>query len=346
EFGLMSRVLAPKFGGHLTFASLRDSSTTAPGQPTIRDLLDLYRFRSINPATGVFGVVGWPVSHSLSPHVHNAAFEHAGLDAVYLPLPIAAADDSEQSFASLKATLLDFLAADELDLAGLSVTLPHKEGLVSLARDQGWVIDDTSSRCGAANTLIVAGGGISICNTDASAALACLKEAGVDPAQSRIVIIGAGGVGRTLAIALADAGAHVLLANRTLARAQGVADHAAGLDPAPPGSIEPIALDDIPADAHAYMDATSLGMPAGPEPEKSALDESLIHRLPPGTVLFDTVYRRGRTPMLEAGNKQGLRCVGGLDMFVRQGAAQFESWTNRPPPVGLIERVATERLAE
>jgi 3-dehydroquinate dehydratase/shikimate dehydrogenase len=145
EFGLMSRVLAPKFGGFLTFASLRPTSTTAPGQPTVRELLDVYRFRSIRRATSVYGVVGWPVAHSLSPQIHNAGFEAVEHDGVYLPLPIAASDDAEASYLSFKSTLLDLVEHPHLDFKGCSVTIPHKENLVRLAREQQWGMDETST---------------------------------------------------------------------------------------------------------------------------------------------------------------------------------------------------------
>lgn len=108
-FGLMSRVLAPKFGAFLTFASLRRSSGTAPGQPVLTELLDLYRFRSIGSATGVYGVVGWPVEHSLSPHVHNAGFEAIGHDGVYLPLPIP------PEYEHFKATVLAMIDHPHLE---------------------------------------------------------------------------------------------------------------------------------------------------------------------------------------------------------------------------------------
>ncbi len=139
EFGLLSRVLAPKFGGFLTFAALRPTTTTAPGQPTVRELLDLYRFRAIGAKTAVYGVVGWPVTHSLSPLVHNAGFDEVRHDGVYLPLPIGAGEDEESSYLSLKATLLELIHHPKLTLRGVSVTAPHKENVMRLAGE--WVGD-------------------------------------------------------------------------------------------------------------------------------------------------------------------------------------------------------------
>ncbi|MEZ6209871.1 MAG: type I 3-dehydroquinate dehydratase [Phycisphaerales bacterium] len=130
EFGLMSRVLAPKFGGFLTFASLRDDSATAPGQPTLEELLNLYRFRSINAKNRVYGVIGWPVAQSRSPHIHNASFEAIEHNGVYLPLPVI------EGWESFKATLGALLDDQHLDFAGCSVTIPHKEHLLRRAGDQ------------------------------------------------------------------------------------------------------------------------------------------------------------------------------------------------------------------
>ncbi|MDX2147965.1 MAG: type I 3-dehydroquinate dehydratase [Planctomycetota bacterium] len=279
EFGLMSRVLAPKFGGFLTFASLRPASATAPGQPTMGELLELFRFRSINPRTRVLGVVGWPVGHSMSPRIHNAAFEHVGADAVYVPLPVAASDDREASFIAFKATLLELIEHDGLDFAGCSVTLPHKENLVRLAREQGWSLDDTSNAVGAANTLVVDRSrpeqlACAVLNTDGPGAMQWIRdtlrrptvEPGVGPtigpiagdevthevgaasrdpvAGQRFAIIGAGGVARVIAYELARAGGVVDVFNRSQDRARelcNVINHAlySGTGPTTGGQTAP-----------------------------------------------------------------------------------------------------------
>ncbi|MFM7134432.1 MAG: type I 3-dehydroquinate dehydratase, partial [Planctomycetota bacterium] len=149
EFGLMSRVLAPKFGGFLTFAADAEGAGTAPGQPTVRDLRDLYRFGSIGPATRVFGVIGWPVAHSRGPELHNRWFRERGADAVYLPIPVP------PEYEHFKATVLELAGFAPLDFRGASVTLPHKEHLVRLVRESGGAVDPLASRIGAANTLMV-----------------------------------------------------------------------------------------------------------------------------------------------------------------------------------------------
>jgi 3-dehydroquinate dehydratase/shikimate dehydrogenase len=135
EAGLMSRVLAPKFGGFLTFASDAEGAGTAPGQPTARELRDLYRFGAIGPATRVFGVIGWPVAHSRSPAFHNARFAEADYDGVYLPLPVPG------EWEHFKATVGALVDHEKLDFSGASVTLPHKEHLVRFVQERGGTVD-------------------------------------------------------------------------------------------------------------------------------------------------------------------------------------------------------------
>ncbi|MCA9288026.1 MAG: type I 3-dehydroquinate dehydratase, partial [Phycisphaerales bacterium] len=208
EFGLMSRVLAGKFGGFLTFASLRKAEVTAPGQPTIRELLETYRFRSIGAGTRVYGIVGWPVGQSMSPAIHNAGFGTVGHDGVYVPLPIAAGEDREASYVSFKATMRSLMEHEGLGFSGCSVTLPHKESLARLAGEMagrgGVRVDDEVRLCGAGNTLVreeagAGGAGWRVMNTDASAARGCLEGAPGSLEGKRIVVLGAGGVGRTIA---------------------------------------------------------------------------------------------------------------------------------------------------
>lgn len=248
EFGLMSRVLAPKFGGFLTFASLRPTATTAPGQPTVSELLELYRFRSIKPTTKVYGVIGWPVGHSLSPLVHNAVFEASGHDGVYLPLPIPSADAenkdlsesarAEATYTNFKATLGALIDDSRLDFSGASVTLPHKENLVRFALERFkseagvWSLDAVSLLTGSANSLVIereaSGEGSRVVrarvfNTDVPAAVGPLREALGTLEGKHVAVVGAGGVARGIAFGLAVAGASVTIFNRNRGKAEALA---------------------------------------------------------------------------------------------------------------------------
>lgn len=356
EFGLPSRVLASKLGGFLTFASLRDTSATAPGQPTVSELVDGYRFRSIGPGTLVYAVIGWPVGHSMSPAVHNAGFEAVGHDGVYLPLPVPAGEEGQAGYESLKATLPAWIEHPALGLRGASVTIPHKENLVRLAGEMGWVVESDAEAIGAANTLVVeADGQIRICNTDAEAVVAVLRDrlgerGGLE--KLRVALIGAGGMARAAAWGLAEAGATVVVYNRTQERAESLAEalkgalgRASGNAKENMGKVVAMGLDALPkACADVVINTTPIGMAGGPAPEGTAAPLASMANLGAGAVVMDTVYNPVRTPLLAEAEARGLATVDGVQVFVRQAAAQFEAWTGRPAPVGLFDRVVRERL--
>ncbi len=362
EFGLASRVLAPKFGGFLTFASLRPQTTTAPGQPTLSDLLNLYRFRSIKPTTKVYGVVGWPVGHSLSPLVHNAGFEAAGHDGVYIPLPIAADEggDAEVSYLSFKATLLELLHHDRLDLAGCSVTIPHKQHLVRLAREEGWAVSAAALSVGAANTLIVgrdasgAFSGASVIDTDGPALVQCVQEAAGVLVGKRVAILGAGGVARTAAFSLAGAGATVIVYARSHAKSQTLANEVGSLfhqdipdRPRDWGKVVAATWDSLPrACCEVLINCTPVGMTGGPAPDESPAPLEAMSACADSLTVMDTVYNPLETPLLKAARARGARVIDGASMFVRQAEAQFGAWLGRPAPEALFDLIVRERLGQ
>lgn len=367
RFGLMSRVLAPKFGGFLTFASLRDTSATAPGQPTIRDMLDVYRFESITPRTRVYGLVGWPVEHSLSPLLHNDGFESlapendadegAGFDGVYLPMPVP------PEWEHFKATLSALIDHPNLDFCGCSVTVPHKQHLVRFAReskalgDDGieWSIDELSDICSAANTLAIDrdGAGLPVrarvLNTDGPAAAECLRQALGDLAGRPIAIIGAGGVARAIALGLVASGARVTVHNRSRGNADQLVSelNIARRGRLDGGELTAADLDDLyRAPVDAVVNGTPVGMKAGPDPNRSPVSVEHLRESSAGAVVFDTVYNPLRTPLLEQASLAGMRTINGVGMFVRQAAGQFAAWTGHPAPAALFERVCREALGD
>ncbi|MDX2115963.1 MAG: type I 3-dehydroquinate dehydratase [Planctomycetota bacterium] len=343
EFGLMSRVLAPKFGGFLTFASLTDSSVTAPGQPTVKQLLELFRFRGIGPATRVYGVIGYPLEHSLSPLLHNAGFDAgAGHDGVYLPLPVPA------EWEHFKATLLALLDHAPLHFRGASVTLPHKEHLVRLAREdrsRTWRLDALSQRCGAANTLVVQDdGSCDVLNSDGPAAALALERAGVELPGLRVGVIGAGGVARAVAAGLMDKGATVVIYNRSAERADALVRQLA--TPAGPGKIVAAPIGNLEKSCcQVFVNCTPLGMRGGPAPEQLAVPADQLAACGSGTVVFDTVYNPVQTPLLRAAAQAGLTRVDGVTMFVEQAAIQHEAWTGRPAARQMFDRLIRETLS-
>lgn len=337
EFGLMSRVLAPKFGGFLTFAALRGEEITAPGQPLVDETLSRYRFRSITKRTRVYGVVGWPVAQSMSPLVHNAGF--AGLspsfDGVYLPLPIP------PEWEHFKATVSALHDHPWLDLGGLSVTAPHKQHLVRLAQERGWAVCERAARVGAANTLVVdKSGEVGVHDTDGPAVAACLRDALGDLTGRRVLLLGAGGVARTIGAALLEEGASVEIHARRPAQAEelaGALGDGAGVATSP---------DRSPCDA--LVNCTPVGMESGENAGRSALPDVALDALAEANaslVVMDTVYRPIETPLLATARAKGLRVVDGVSMFVRQAGAQFSLWTGAEPPTEGFDRIVRERLA-
>ncbi len=331
EFGLMSRVLAPKWGGFLTFAALRSAEVTAPGQPTVEELLGLYRFRSIRKSTRVYGVVGWPVAHSMSPRVHNAGFGAAEIDAVYLPMPVP------PEWEHFKATVGAMAADSLLDLGGLSVTAPHKQHLVRFAGEQGWECAPRVKIVGAANTHAVDGQGqSSIHDTDGPAVASLLTDALGDLTGKRVLLLGAGGVARSIGAALLERGARISVRARRTEQAQALAESLASL-----GSVE-VTTDST--EVHALVNCTPAGMAGGASEGDSAITEDDLRAFAqanPGLVVLDTVYRPRETPLLRMARAMGLRVIEGEAMFVGQAEAQFSLWTGREPEDGLYARLVS-----
>lgn len=345
EDGLLSRILAPKFGGFLTFASLRDTSTTAPGQPTVHDLLNLYRFRTINPRTRVYGIIGHPVSHSRSPHIHNAGFEAVNHDGVYVPLPIP------PEWEHFKATLSALLDFPPLDFRGASVTIPHKEHLLRFAREDAsrpWSIDPLADRAGAANTLIIRDDhSCHIANTDIPGVVEPLRAALGDLTGKHIAILGAGGAARAACVGLTDAGANVTIYNRTPDRAAKLTEslRAAGV---PITSAPWNALPQARCDALVHC--TPLGMAGSEHVGHSPLTAEQLSALAsqsPSSAAFtvmETVYNPLNTPLLAEAHRAGVRTIAGIEMFVTQASEQFEAWTGHPAPKRLFQRICAETL--
>jgi len=355
-FGLMSRVLAAKFDGFLTFASLRRSTATAPGQPTLEDLLSLYRVRAHTPATRVYGVIGWPVEHSVSPQAHNAAFEAAEHDGVYMHMPVA------PGYEPLRATLLAMIDHPRLDFAGCSVTIPHKENLIALAAamrqegDERWSVDALSAACGAANTLTVQrdargrASAISISNSDGPAASGLLRTSLGTLTGHTIVVLGAGGTARAVAASIVMDGGRVIIINRTPAKAEALASELRTILRCDEAHLSALigpreALLQALSSCSGVYHCTPAGMSGGPAPELCPLDDDSIAALSPHCIVADSVYRPLRTPLLAAAQARGLQTLSGLQLFVAQAAAQSQLFTGAEPSRGMLTQVAREALA-
>ncbi len=341
EAGLISRVLTKKFGGFLSFAALETDGGTAPGQISIADMKRLYRWDAINPRTKVYGVVAQPVAHSMSPAIHNAAFDQTGHDGVYLPMLVNA------GYESFKAFMESFLAFDGMDLSGLSITIPHKENALRYLQEKGGTIDPIAADIGALNTIaITRGAGVSLSgtSTDYSAILDCITDAlrisreGL--ADYRVAILGAGGTGRTAVAALAHYGATVVVYNRTRDRADALAAEFSGRR----GKVVAASLDKLCASCcHIFINTTSVGM--HPNVSESPFGDA-EPPFTPETLVFDCVYNPVQTRLLQQAKAAGSRTITGLDMFVRQAAGQFKLWTGLDAPADVMRSVVEKRLSK
>lgn len=328
--GLATRVLARKFGAFLTFAAATAESASAPGQPLLADLLGRYHWGAIAPTTRVYGVVGWPVGHSRSPELHNAALAQAGIDGVYLPLPVLPDEPALGEF-------LDQLAAQPwLDFAGLSVTLPHKEHAYRWLLARGGARTPLAERCRAVNTLTQrmppdGPPGWHGDNTDASAFATALAEASwavgglpldASLANSSADVLGAGGIARAVAATLRDRGCRVMLYNRTESRAAALANEL-GCTHAPwDGRLE--------RTGRIVVNCTSVGLT--PHADETPLPAAALRG---AAVVFDTIYTPPETRLLREARAAGCRTVSGVELFLRQAAAQFALWHGRAAPWSL-----------
>ena len=275
------------------------------------------------------GIFGYPISHSISPAMHQAALDHAGIDATY---------DAWETPPDALAQGVLMLRGD--DYLGANVTVPHKQAVMEHL-DQ---IDELATRIGAVNTIVNEGGRLLGSNTDAAGFIDSLRdEAGLNPSGLEAVLVGAGGAARAAAYALAIEGAASLtIANRTLDRARTLADEVGrtGL------KAQALALDDdeLPhrcLEAQLIVNSTSVGMLHGPAEGLSPIPSEVIR---PGVVVYDMVYNPADTPLLKTARSGGAKVAGGLLMLVYQGAASFRQWTGRPAATTVMLDAARRAL--
>ena len=330
QAGLVSRILGGKFGAFGTFAALAHGKESAPGQPTIRELTDLYRVKSLTPASAVYGVIGCPIAHSMSPAIHNAAFAAAGMDACYVPLLIQPGPDDFRRFMDA------LLARTWMDWRGLSVTIPHKEHALRYVGADN--CDSLAVRIGAVNTITIApDGSLAGDNTDYAGAIdslvAGMAIAREDLAGRRAAVLGAGGVARAIVAALMHYGCELTVYNRTVKRGRQLAEEfGAAFD----------GLDNLDRlDAEIVINCTSIGM----YPDVDCSPLAPLVKIPPCVkAVFDTIYNPVETRLIRQARAAGCAAITGLDMFVNQAVAQFERWTAKPAPRQVMREVVARKL--
>jgi 3-dehydroquinate dehydratase/shikimate dehydrogenase len=306
DIGTPSRILAGKFGAPFTYATFHHERALAPGQLSFKQMNEIYRFDRIGPDTTVYGVIADPIGHSLSPHVHNAAFADKGINAVYVPFRVPA--DALGQFME---------DARRLGIKGLSITIPHKEAIARHLTK----VDPAVKSIAAVNTVVFEGPEVIGYNTDYNAAMDCLEytlgDIGANPSPlsgKRVLVLGAGGVARPIVFGLRKRGAQTTIASRTLARAERLA-----------AAFDAKAVD-WEARHRANVDLIINCTPVGMHPN---VDESPIHKtfLKPSMVVFDTVYNPESTLLVKDARTRNCAVITGVEMFVRQAMLQFFLFT-------------------
>ncbi len=286
---------------------------------------------SIDGQTQLVGVVGWPVAHSLSPAMHNAAFTYAGLNWRYVPLPVRSGD---------LATAIKGLSS--LGFRGVNITVPHKVDVIPLLDS----LTEAVSIVGAVNTIRIDRntGHLEGLNTDMTGFLADIAANNVRINKvSRVLILGAGGASRAAAAGLVRSGAHVIICNRTLSKAQAIVKFMQSSWAHP--NIESASMDDLPhitKGVTLIVNATPVGM--WPDVDSTPWPEGVL--FPAGATLYESVYRPLKTRLMRDAEQAGLRTVGGIGMLVYQGAAAFEVWTGRKAPVDVMKMICQQELKE
>ena len=270
---------------------------------------------SINSKTCVYAVIGNPVSHSLSPVMHNRAFSRLGINGVYVAMQVA---DIAPAVSGVRA----------LGIKGASITIPHKETVAPYLDE----IEETAKAIGAVNTVINRKGVLTGCNTDCSGAMKALS-AKTDIKNREVMIIGAGGAARAIGFGIVSEGGRVFVANRSEERGAALARDLGG-------TFCPLSVVEK-AGCHILINTTSVGMT--PDIEAMPVKPEVLKK---DMVVMDIVYNPLKTRLLKTAEETGCILIDGVQMFVFQGAAQFEMWTGEKAPVETMKQAVLEQLQE
>lgn len=315
EMGFPTRVLCTVFGGVYTYAAPSMTEGTAAGQVSARVLRNLYRVDRAWKQPKFFAVIGDPVRHSISPAVHNRALQARRVEGIYLPFLVS------------PLQLKDFFtAAENLPLAGFSVTIPHKHRILRYLDS----VDPLTKRIGAVNTVYRKAGRWRGTNTDADGILVPLKKR-VKLTKASVLIVGNGGTARSAAFVLKDAGARLAIAGRNIDRVRALAKLA---------GAEALTMEQA---GSRFFDVLIHATPVGMWPHT---ENCLFADVIPASVVFDLVYTPQETLLLKRAAAAGKTVIPGLEMFLEQAARQFEIFTGQTAPRAVMERAALEALRE
>lgn len=320
--GLSTRILGPSRGAFLTYGALQSETGTAPGQLTARELREVYRIEKIDRETQIFGLMGLPVCHSVSPLMHNAAFEVLALNAVYLPFEVKNVGEFVRRMVHPRTRELDW------NLCGLSVTAPHKAAVME---HLDW-IDPAAQGIGAVNTIAVIDGGLHGYNTDVRGLLQPLAARFGELRGVRCAVLGAGGAARAALLGLRQEGAEITVFARDRTKAEALAAKFG----AAWGTLDQEAFDGH----EVVINTTPLGT-VGPFETQTPASAAQLRG---ARLAYDLVYNPTETQFLREAKQAGCETLGGLPMLIAQAAEQFKIWTGVAAPDGVMREAAEREL--
>lgn len=322
EAGKWTRVLGPAYGAFMTYAALDENEATAPGQISAVDMSSVFRVKSLSKETLVHGVIAGDTSYSVSPWMHNSAFDAAGMDRVFVPLQV------RELSAFIRRMVRPETREIDVNFAGFSVTNPHKQAIIGHLD----AIDETARIIGAVNTVAVENGKLLGYNTDAPGFISPLRKAFGDLRSARVFVAGAGGAARACVYALKQEGSEVTVLARNPEKARSLAQEFN------------VAYGELQSEEEFKTDILVNTTPLG---TKGKLENDTIataKQLSSVKLVYDLVYNPPVTRLLREAKGAGVAAIGGLEMLVAQGSRQFELWTSESPPVEVMSAAVKKRL--
>ena len=322
ESGKWTRILGLAHGAFMTYAALDTGQETAPGQVSARDLTEVYRAKNLNKETEVYGILGSNTRVSMSPYIHNAAFKHHNLNAVFVPLQVHDLDEF------IKRMVKPETREVELNFKGFSVTIPHKQTIIKHLD----FLDETAKNIGAVNTVKIVDGKLHGYNTDAQGFIEPLLNSYGDLRGAKVAVIGAGGAARACVYALKSQGARVTIFARDIAKAKNSAEEFEV-------ELKELSTTNF-SDFDVLVNTTPLGMKAKAEGETPATAEQLkgLH------LVYDLVYIPFQTQLMNEADIAEIPKIGGLAMLIAQAMEQQKIWTGLDAPIKEMSRAALRKL--
>ncbi len=320
--GIATRILGPSRGAFLTYAALESETATAPGQLSARELKQVYRIEKIDRQTQIFGLMGLPVCHSVSPLIHNAAFEAMAINAVYLPFEVKNVAGFIKRMIHPRTRELDW------NLGGLSVTAPHKSAVM---KQLDW-IEPAAEEIGAVNTIVVTNGGLQGFNTDARGLIKPLAQKFGELRAARCAVLGAGGSARAALWGLREEGAELTVFARNIEKAEVIAEKFGA------------AVKTMGEASFDGFDVVINTTPLGTLGKLEAETPATASQLRGARLAYDLVYNPAETRFLGAAKEAGCETLGGLSMLIAQAAEQFRLWTGADAPEGVMSDAAGREL--